>query len=124
SGGQQFEFKLFAIDDYGVTGVISAIWFNDVVNTTAEQVGCFAFALVAPLGTHDCDCWHKISSLPRRPDKPGPQHRKVLVPSTLVSGREQLQPEFTKSQCIPLFAKARRRNSARPAGLISCSNTR
>src|SRR5699024_968343 len=48
------------LDDYGVTGVLPAVWFDDVVNTTAEQIRCFTLALVAPLGTHDCDCWHKI----------------------------------------------------------------
>src|SRR5699024_8535302 len=60
AGGQKLELKLLAVDDDGVPGVVSAVGFDHIINPPTEQVRCFAFALVAPLGSHDCDCWHKI----------------------------------------------------------------
>jgi hypothetical protein len=49
---------LFTVNDYGVSGVVTAIELNDVVNLRSKLVGCFALALVSPLGTDDYYGWH------------------------------------------------------------------
>jgi hypothetical protein len=51
-----------ASDDDGVTGVVAAVVFDDVVDLLAEQVSRFAFALVAPLGPEQHDRWHVASA--------------------------------------------------------------
>ena len=47
--GQQVKGKFLIADDHGMAGVIAALVPNDIVNATAEEVCCLAFALVTPL---------------------------------------------------------------------------
>ena len=50
AAGQQVERELLVTDDHGVSGVVSALVPNDVVDATAEEVGGLSLAFVAPLG--------------------------------------------------------------------------
>ena len=52
---------LFVANDHGVAGVIAAVKLHDVVNATAEKIGGFALALIAPLGANQHDCRHRVS---------------------------------------------------------------
>ena len=56
-GKQMQRITLIANDDR-VSGVVSALVANDVINPTSEEVCGFTFALVAPLGTDKHNCGH------------------------------------------------------------------
>ena len=58
---QQVQGVFFVTDNNCVARVVSAVELDDVVDAAAEKVGCLAFALVAPLGSDDDDCWHELS---------------------------------------------------------------
>ena len=46
-------------DDNGVPCVVPALVPNHEVDTTTEQVGCFSFALVTPLGADEHERRHE-----------------------------------------------------------------
>ena len=48
----------FVPDDDGVTRIVSAVKFHNVVDATRDEVGRFALTLVAPLGTNNHDGGH------------------------------------------------------------------
>ena len=68
-GGEKYELKLLPagvlsenatpILGNGVARVVAAVGFNHVIDFAAEDVGRFAFALVAPLGAHNDDGGHR-----------------------------------------------------------------
>ena len=50
--------ELAIANDHRVTGVVATLITHDVIDTRTEQVGCFAFTFVAPLGPYEHDCRH------------------------------------------------------------------
>ena len=61
---KQLQLVLLTANDNGVAGVIATVGLDDVVDAATENIGCFALALVAPLGTDDNDCGHSPTSTP------------------------------------------------------------
>jgi hypothetical protein len=58
AAGQQVQRELLVADDDRVSGVVSALVANDIVDPPAEQVRGLSLAFVAPLGAHKDDRWH------------------------------------------------------------------
>ena len=55
TSGQQLQLKLLPIHHHRVASIIAAIRLDHVIHAGAEQIGCLALPLIAPLGTHDDD---------------------------------------------------------------------
>ena len=49
--GQQVKNGFFAIDDNGVSGIVSALETDDHIYMSSKQVNDFSFAFISPLGT-------------------------------------------------------------------------
>ncbi|CAB4908465.1 unannotated protein [freshwater metagenome] len=62
--GEQVQGVFLVTDDDCVTRIIAAVELDHVVDPARQEVGRFALTLVAPLGSHENDCWHDDS--PRR----------------------------------------------------------
>ena len=58
AAGEQVEGELLVADDDRVAGVVATVELHDVADSSTEQVGRLAFALVAPLGADDHDRGH------------------------------------------------------------------
>ena len=63
SGGQEVQRVLFAVNNDGVSGVVSSVEFHDEVGVLAELVSGLAFAFVAPLGAEHDDGGHEYLRL-------------------------------------------------------------
>ena len=59
SGGQEVQRVLFAVNNDGVSGVVSSVELHDEVGVLAELVSGLAFAFVAPLGAEHDDGGHE-----------------------------------------------------------------
>ena len=59
TGGQELQLVLLPANYNGVARVVAAVRLDHVIHPAAEDVGCLAFALVAPLGAHDDDGGHR-----------------------------------------------------------------
>jgi hypothetical protein len=57
--------RIFLVtDDDRMSGVIAALVAHDIVDTITQDIGGFAFAFIAPLGTKQNNCWHLKSLSP------------------------------------------------------------
>ena len=63
SGGQEVQRVLFAVNNDGVSGVVSSVELHDEVGVLAELVSGLAFAFVAPLGAEHDDGGHEYLRL-------------------------------------------------------------
>ena len=61
--GMQVQGVGLIADDDRVAGVVAALVAHDVLDPATEQVGGLSFALIAPLGSDEHDCWHVDPSL-------------------------------------------------------------
>ena len=59
SGGQEVQRVLFAVNNDGVSGVVTSVELHDEVGVLAELVSGLAFAFVAPLGAEHDDGGHE-----------------------------------------------------------------
>jgi hypothetical protein len=55
---------LLVAHDDRVAGVVAAVELHDEVDLLAEQIGCLAFALIAPLGAEQRDRRHRSRPFP------------------------------------------------------------
>ena len=55
------ESKLFPVNNYGMTSVVTAVELDDVVDVLTELVSRLALSLVSPLGPDDDNGWHGCS---------------------------------------------------------------
>ena len=56
--GQQVQRVRLVADDDRVAGVVAALVAHDVLDPATEEIGGLPFALIAPLGSDEHDCWH------------------------------------------------------------------
>lgn len=52
------ERKFLVTDDHRVSGVVSALVSNNVINSISQEIRCFSFSFIAPLGAKENYCWH------------------------------------------------------------------